>query len=294
MQIRETIEVAGLICFNARHLLEDSPALSEEALSEYWVSSRCRLDNWGRRLRELAHSPRAGLPPDRQYHLQSLAEEVLLGRMLTRTVAAICVAHDRRHDHEEAGPIARNILAGHCEAVARLRPLMRAWWPKASCQYIDTQVLSSRCERWTDLLLAYVLPLCGTPGCHMPAGHPIEFAFDPVRAQEFSYDAQLHSEPSEGADKMLGVSLRLAFTPNTHSKALPLDAMTTENDDLNRRIAGAVLGLFGPEAYDGHGLLRSTLQARLERTSDDTLGMIEDLFGDASTVRVRPPARWRT
>lgn len=286
MHARELIEVSATLCLAARGLLEDSPRIGDHALAEYWAASRCRLDEWGRGLSRLANHSRGAA--DATADLETLAEEMLLSQVLTRSVAALCVAHDRRRERDDAGPIARNSLAGHDEALSRLRALVGAWWRPHSPRAQRVRLLRNRSERWTDLLLAYVLPLCGSPGGRSPAGHAVEFTFDPTRAQAFAFDAPVH-DAAPIAATMLIASVREAFAP--------ADRSTTDRAPLcgqfNRRIAGAALGLFGPEAFDGHGLLRSAWIARLERVADDTAGLVENLFQDSPPAPFRAPERWR-
>ena len=287
MHARELVEVAATLCLDAGGLIEESPKLCQATLAEYWASSRCRLDDWGRRLSALANHGRSTQPAN--IDAEALATDLLLTQVHTRCVAAIAVAHDRRIAVDDAGPIARNTLAGHDEAIARLDAIYKARQRPRSQAAASYRLLSRRAERWTDLLLGYVLPLCGSPGATSPAGHAIEFTFDPARAQEFAYDA--HSQMGEGGrwspavSRVLHMAIRQAF-----AQASPADA-GGEGNELNRRVAGASVGLFGPEAFDGHGLLRTTWLHRLERTADDTVGLVEDLFAEESQP-FRPPARW--
>ncbi|MEM6798025.1 MAG: hypothetical protein AAF589_00795 [Planctomycetota bacterium] len=295
MQARDLIETAATLCHGAQPLLDDSPRLCQRALAEYWAASRCRLDEWGRRLSALAHHPRTpsksttkSTPAigDAAGDLATLAEDILLSQTLTRAVAALTVAHDRRHDASESGPIGRNVLAGHDETVSRVRALADAWWRPASSRAARLRLITARTERWTDLLLAYVLPLCGTPGDRSPSGHAVEFTFDPTRAQEFAYDAQTHAGLAS-SEHLLRAAIREAFA-TTNSREEPLGV-----EPFHRRIAGAAIGMFGPEAFDSYGLLRGTWIARIERVADDTVGMVEDLFNDETPPPFKAPARWR-
>ncbi|MEM1304492.1 MAG: hypothetical protein AAGG46_06330 [Planctomycetota bacterium] len=275
MHVCETVEVAGLLCLNARPLLEDCGRVSEQAIADYWAASRCRMDEWGYALRgfEQFETCRLG-------DIRPIADEVLIAQVLTRTLAAVAVAHDRRHGVDEAGPIARNVVASQAESVARLRSLLRSHGQRS----LDPiKPLNERVKRWTDLLLGYVAPLCATPGADSPAGHAIEFAFDPCRVQEFAYDGALHESPNRSAWPLLQASIRSAFSAADAPPASP---------ELNRRVAGAAIGLLGPEAFDSHGLLRSAFLSRVERVADDTLGLVEQLFDEPTAERNESLPRW--
>lgn len=263
MHAIELVDVAGVLSLGAQSLLDDCPQIAEDALTEYWTSSRCRLDTWGRQLRTYS-SPGADLDCG---EFRSLAEEILLSEAHTRTLAALCVLHDARWDAANgAGAIARNALAGHDEAVRRLRPLLSQSPDK---EFVHIQ---SRARRWTDLLLGYLLPCCSAPGSKSPDGHVIEFACDPQRVVDFAFDAGTHAGQSAvDVQRLLSASLRMTLRG---SYAEPVCGET------NQRIAGASLGLFGPEAFDAFGVLRSTWVRRLERSTDETLGMLDGLFAE--------------
>lgn len=300
MHARELIEVAAALALNTRLLLDESPRLCEAALAEYWTASRCRLDEWGRRLRGLANHPRVGtLEADNE--LEALVQEIQLSQVLTRTIAALTVAHDRRHHLSEAGAIGRNAVSGHDEAISRVRALTFAWWRASSPQAKWCRNLERRSERWTDLLLGYILPLCPAAPRQLDeidysvvdfSGHAVDFTFDAARAQEFAYDANSHTagggtdgeQRLVSSSQMLGMAIRQAFAT---AESEPVTG------DFNRRIAGGAIGLFGPEVFDDHGTLRSTWLQRMQRTADDTCGMVEDLFQEPRTNRFQPPVRWR-
>ena len=256
-------------------LIKQGGPLSSEALAEYWIASRCRFDQWGRELRVLGQSQTAP-PTDASDLLSRLAEEMTLSEPLTRIVAAVCVVHDARCSAEEAAPIGVNLLQAHRDVISRLRALTFAWWPSSAPRALHARSMARQADQWADVLLAYLTPL----------GDVERFAIDASRLREFAYDSQVHgAASSETADALLGHALRMAFAAATRP---------TVCGDLNRRIAGATLGLFGPEAFDGHGLARPLWMLRAERTADDTAALIDRLFVDGSDEgALRLPARWR-
>lgn len=260
MPPRELIEVAGLVAFHGRALLASTARLNDDAVGAYWLASRCRIDRWGYALRGYGQTvrTRAANPSVR---LVSLAEEIVVSEVLTRTVAALFHAHDRLHGRRESAPLGQNILAGHREAVDRLHVVTAAWWShEATCRRA-LESLERRCERWTDLLLGYLHEKCDVR----------EFAFDSQRMYDFATD-HASSRPqsqSELCGNLLIASLRAAFTDV---------AGGTTNDDLHAQIAGAALGCFGSEAFDSFGLLRSTWLDRMQRTSEETDALISELY----------------
>ncbi|MGL4512232.1 MAG: hypothetical protein ACRCT8_04020 [Lacipirellulaceae bacterium] len=278
MHARELVELAGLMCLRSKPLLDQHPALCDEALSEYWIASRCRLDNWGRALRGLGqsatvapqHSPSAG-----HDGLVAIAEEIVLAEVLTRAVAAIALAHDTRHGRTEAAPIGRNALDSQLEARSRLRALCFARWPAESAKARHVRSLGKQADRWTDVLLAYIHRVADV--AHL--------AVDRSRLLEFAYDSQAHGHSSsEAAGQLLGYSLRTSFSAATARVTSP---------DLNRRVAGAALGLFGPDAFDGLGVIRSPWMMRAERSADTAITLLEGLFDVGADRGLRAPERWK-
>lgn len=276
MHARQLVEVAGLIGLRSSPLLHSEKTLCSDALSEYWIASRCRLDDWGRRLRALGHSQSAP-PPDASGDLLTrLAEELTLTEPLTRVVAAICHAYDRVSSADEAGAIGRNTLDAHRQTTSRLRALTFAWWANDSPRTRHVKSLVTQAEHWTDVLLAYV----------SLAADVEHLACDPARVREFAYDSQLHgTDASNGASQLLLYALQTSFVA---ARQPPLNSV------LNRRIAGAAIALFGEGGFDGHGLVRPAWMLRAERTADDAATLVERLFADENTPPAsRLPERWR-
>jgi hypothetical protein len=93
------------------------------------------------------------------------------------------------------------------------------------------------------------------------------------------------ADSSQAANQLLSLGLRESFTT---ARQPPL------NDDLNRRIGGAAMALFGAAGFDGHGLPRSAWMLRAERTADDAAALVSRLFEDDSIPKgMRLPQRWR-
>ena len=275
MHARQLIEIAGLVGLRATPLLRGDASICQDALSEYWIASRCRLDHWGRSLRSLGHSQSAP-PSDGGDVLLSLAEELILSETLTRIIAAVCHAADARDATEDAGPIGRNALDAQRESLSRLRALTFAWWAADSPKTRHVRSLAKQAEQWTDVLLAYV----------SFAANIDHLAHDVSRVREYAYDSQLHgAEASGAASQLLLYALRTGFASATQP---PITG------ELNRRVAGAALALFGPGGFDGHGLSRPAWMLRAERTAEDTVAMVDRLFADEQAAdRTRLPERWR-
>jgi hypothetical protein len=239
----------------------------QPSLEQYWSASKCRLDRWGRVLKRLSES--LG-PAGHQEGRDSLGalEEIVTGEVLARVWAAVLTAHDR-HTSEDAGTVARTILAGQQEARNRALSLLvngPSVEPRAA---LRLNRLRRRAECWTDLLVGQL----------STTEDLTEFAAEPVRAREFAADFR---EQASQAWPLLFASLRTSFVPSFD--------FTSPNADLNAEIASGVISCFAREAFDSTGLLHSMWMARLQRASQETQCMIDALFAEELPARSTPDA----
>jgi hypothetical protein len=260
MHASELVDLAALIALGAPALLESHPRLDENALHTYWSASRCRLDRWGRALRVVNDSTDDSQGGASQRG--ELWEEIVVSEIPARIVAAFLVAHDQRHHRDEAGPIGRNVLCGHLDARRRAveqidRALGRHEPSAGQCSE-----LTARTARWSDVLLAYMLPL----------GNVDEFAVDVGRAREFAFDASEHRTGGDArlATAFLRTSLRLALEP-VHS-------VVGYSADLNSQIACGLAGCFHSAQFASFGHLDAAWMHRIQRVADDTILMVENLI----------------
>jgi hypothetical protein len=254
-------------------LLRLDGRISESALEQYWVSAKCRLDRWGRALKEYSTeiqafgAPRAAL----WQSAQPLLEEILTSEVLTRIWTAVGCCLDHKHHASDIGPIARSIYVGHLEARNRVLNLMLHGQGFGIEAAVLLNRLRHRIERWIDMLLGYV----------QTAGDAQEFSFDPGRMLDFADDIQ-HEQLSPGGQlawQMVLASLRCNFRAGLASQ-LP-------NDDLNQRIAAAVLSTFDTDAFDSSGVFKSLWLVRMSNAASDTQGLIDTLIADD----ISPPRR---
>lgn len=264
MHARELVELAALLSVHGPTLIGSGEPIPASSLEEYWVASKSRLDRWARSLRTLSRPGDAGADSrDCQRPLvRAVLEEILLSEPLTRVWAAVATAWDRRHQSDEAEPIARSVLVGHMEARHRvLTLLVRA--PAIDADYaVKLNRLRRRSERWSDLLVGHLVDTADVA----------EFAAEPERAREFARDLRQQSRQPGGryARPLVMASLRAAFRQGL--------AAESPNADLNSRIAGSVLSAFPPQVFDATGVFRSAWMVRLTSFSDDAKGVIDELL----------------
>jgi len=276
MHAREMVELAAIVSAHGPVLIRRTGQLSPAAMEEYWTASKCRLDRWSRSLKSFASElPSA---PDwwRQAQwpaVRGVIEEILTGEALARVWAAVLCAYDRQHGTAEAEPIARSVLIGHLEARHRVLTLLVRGPGINSEAAVKLNVLRRRTERWTDLLVGYLL---GTADVS-------EMAINPERARDFAEDLRYQSDLPGGrhAWPLVLASLRAAFKQGL--------APVSPNADLNNRIATSILACFQAELFDSFGLFRSLWLDRLMHTTDDAEGLIEQYLHAESSAE-RPAA----
>jgi hypothetical protein len=264
MHARELLELGGLIAIHSDTFIQDSPRLSENGLERYWAASKCRLQRWNKTLTNY-HVPLSSNDgnTDSLWELLSpTIEEIASGEVLTRVWTAISGAHDLRQRQSNAEPIARNVLIGHLEVRNRmLNLLLLAQQQHATCAERLNRLRSSA-EKWNDILLAYI--------AHLTDVSHLSFDFD--RTRDFA--KQINKTHANGTAQLrqqaLFASLRSAFHESlSHS---------SPNADLNQRIASSIMATFRPVLFDSLGTIKSLWVERVQHTTNDTQGMIDELL----------------
>jgi hypothetical protein len=276
MQNRELAELAALLAEHGPALVQSPGCIPRDAIDQYWLTSRYRLDAWGRALKQFAvtvpPTPRVGSAVS----VRGVIEEILVSELLTRVWTAVLCAHDRRRQQTEIEPVARSAFLGHLEARNRaLGLLMHAPGVRVE-DAVALNRLRGRVERWTDLLIGRLL-------LAMPrgAGDAAEFAANSARAREFAADLRDDGTAEGQVWHLTVASLRVAFAEGLSSPA--------PHEALNSRIASAVLGCLPSELFDGTGQIRSPWMLRLASTTADAQGLVADLF-DLDAPRRRAPS----
>lgn len=265
MHAAELVELAALVAAHGPALLSADARIESRRLDDYWMASKCRIDRWLRALgdfRRLAQQTARRPSLDDWRRLAPLAEEILTGEVLTRVWGAVVTAGDRIRGADCGEPIARSILIGHMEARNRVLSLVLQGHGAERRHAVMVNRLRRRCDRWTDLLIGYLLRL-----------HDVSsFAPSPDRARDFADDLRWQQQTAGGrhAWPLVLASLRAAMSKRL-SNASP-------NADLNARIAASVVASFSPLAFDSTGTMRSLWLVRMSTMASDAEGMIAELI----------------
>ncbi len=264
MHARELAELAALISTHGPVFVRSGLPIPERNIEEYWVASKCRLDRWGRTLKQISTRAVQEGPLStvaQEASVRGVVEEVFTGEVLTRVWAAVACAHDRRLEADLAEPIARGVLIGHLEARHRVLTMLLQGAAVSSELGVKLNRLRRHTERWTDMFVGYLTGLEDVA----------EFAVDPERARDFAEDLRFQAKMPGGrhAWPLIQASLRAAL-----DKGL---GAVSPNGDLNARIAQSILGCLQPELFDGTGQFRTLWLDRMTNTADDAEGMLEEL-----------------
>ena len=207
--------------------------------------------------------------------MRGTLEEILAGEVLTRVWTAVLCLYDRQHGGYEFESLARSIMIGHLEARHRVLMLLVRGPGISAESAVKLNHLRRRAERWSDLLVGYLIRY----------GDVAEFAIDADRAVEFSQDLEFQTDQEGGrqAWPLLQASIRTAFQRGL--------APVSPHEDLNAQIAAAILSCFPGDLFDSTGLFRSLWLHRMSNVTSDVQGMIETLVGSGPGERRKA---WRS
>src|SRR5213076_1261354 len=150
-------ELAALLAIHAPAIVEQRRPLAPGSRQTYWAASKCRLDRWGRVLRQLtAAEAEAQLPAPLAWpRVGPILEEILVSELLTRVWTATAAASDAALGEQELEPVARSVFTAHLDARRRVLSLIAEGRVLALGQIIELNRLRRRLERWTDMLLSH-------------------------------------------------------------------------------------------------------------------------------------------
>lgn len=261
MHATQLAEIANWAAFNAIRLISGASALTAASCNEYWSQSKCRQNRWMTALKMFEQDIRnQGSNHDPWPAMEIVIQEILLSELLTRVWSAAMVAHDASHETNELGGVAYSIHIGHVEAKNRaMRLLLND--PAVNPKTFDRlNCLRRKVERWTDLLLAQ------SPDFDTA----IRFAFQPNRVKDFREENLGNSHEAQGTRRLLYAA---SMSEDFNRVAVKYAA----NPEINRKIAGGLLACFPADRFDSFGMPKSIQLIWMEKTSDETQMLMNDL-----------------
>ena len=249
LNLADLIKLASLASIHSAHVIEAPTPLPDTAVQTYWHAARERNHTWIRQMGQRNASPADSSSKDRSNWkpIRSTITEVFVGEVLTRVWTAILVAADRHRGVRHAEPIARSVLIGHLEARRCALDLMVNASDITLQELAELDRIRRRVERWTDLLMGYLV-------VQYDVG---EFAFEELRARDFARD-QLSEGASESVRMLVLAGAHLAFSGE------PMNVEVKSADQ--QRVVQSVFECFPSDAFCEFGPLKSLSTLRLGRS----------------------------
>lgn len=270
MHAHELVEVAALVAVNAAEVLARGQVSADQVVP-YWTASRIRLDCWSLALKEylqlqIGSTPQvsaAGPLAVGWRTVRPVLEEILAAEVLTRVWSGVVSLAPTRH---ALAPVVRRVYLGHLEARNRALNVLVYGRGFDSQEAAELNALRRRCERWSDLLLAYVMNVAADQSPLID-----EYAFETDRLREYARDlAEDGRGPLTLGHQLLQSSLHAAFAPR--------DDRETPHPGLNERIADAVLGALPKELRRKEPHRPSRWLDRITQVTAEAQGMIDELL----------------
>jgi hypothetical protein len=247
-------------------LILTSGIVPTTALDQYWTTSKCRLDRWGRALKGIGQYPASlnmSQQPAMAENSYATLEEILLSEVLTRVWTAVLVGYDQTRGTQGAELIARSVYAGHLEARHRAMKLLVEGPGFNSHDALALNRVRRRAEYWSDLLVGHVASVANVS----------EFAVDPHRAAEFA--AHLRAGDVTNAGRGHRWSLMLATVRSAFRQGI---RGFSPNGDSNAQIAASILACIPVDLFDATGQFASLWVHRLMSTTADVEVRLAELF----------------
>ena len=252
-------ELAATISQHGPAFVASRSSIPSTAVSCYWTACRNRFDLWHQAVGRYHIAQRQGnwaLMQQWWRRHYTVLEEVLVGEMLTRIVAAVTAAMESKTNRDEVSPVTEAVFLSHLDACNRVHDLMLHGRGNTVQDAVRLNRLRTGVERWTDALLGQV---------SLNAKHCVRFAMDRERAQMFADETRVMgvSPQRKMSNWLMTAAMRDVLSRRTsHEPALP---QSTKN------VADTVMSLFQPDLFDDFGVVKSlSLQHICNQPDSDT------------------------
>ncbi len=246
MHCVETAEFASLLAYHLPAFLKHREAFPTADLTQYWIESRSRLEQWHRSLAEY-HTIDVDMRPFAMQAWwaaqQTVMEEIIVTDVLTRLVAAVGLAIDQQWQQREVEPVTHSVFVSHLEARNRVFQLVLFGRGSSAAQSLHLNRLRRTVERWIDRLLAPI-------ACIEPSVR--RYAVDTHRldANLDDYHEDTGTSMRCLSDSLSRSAMRCTLKSRTHQHAA--------NPIYNDKIVDTVIALLPAKAFDSLGWLKSS------------------------------------
>ena len=209
VNFRQIAETAVLVAANSGRVIEQPSIIPSGPLWQFRTFSTLRTQCWLRTLHvgpiaDGSHgiTERQPSQPDGT-DAEAVITEIFVSEMLTRSWVAVLIAADRCRGVDNAGPIARSVLANQLTARNAALRLLAGDRVLTAAQRENANRIRRRSERWSDLLVSHLVCRYGLTGV----------VHEEQRAQEFGQDrlAQGAIDPHSIIWSLTRAGLRTAF-----------------------------------------------------------------------------------
>jgi hypothetical protein len=260
MHFRQLAEIGSWVATNAGTLIygsQDQPML---VATNYWMSSKLRMQRWITALKTFEQDLQTADGHDYWPALQIVAQEIVVSELLTRVWSATVLTHDWYHKSDELFGLAHSIHLSHLEAKNRTIRVMLSGRASNEAAFERLNALRRRIERWTDLFLG-----------QLPHGEPASaFGYDRNRVKDFYSEQRAALGPEYQARQKV---LLASFSADLLRDLVPFAA----NPDLNREIASGILACYPCDRFDSSGCPNSTGLIWMEKAHHDAQCLVDSL-----------------
>lgn len=258
-------DIAALVSQHGPAILYRGDAIPPEAVTQYWTSSRSRLELWHQTLSRYRSAEESGESAALRgwWRAHSVVlEEVFVSELLTRVLAALAANLDDQGDSEEVSPATHAIYLSHLEARNRVQQMMLFGRGSSVQDAVRLNRLRQGVERWIDALI-------GRLSVQSPA--TIRYAIQPERAEEYAREMRAygHGPARDTACWLMNAAM--------HDMLRQRCSQTPGLPEANRKIAQSVLLMLRPDLFDSVGHLKSLWLHRLEIDADRTDRVLNEL-----------------
>lgn len=271
-------DLAATLSHDAAMLRHDGQLFPCDSLASHWAASRTRIDLWQRVFGRYRQCRREGdWIAMRAWwdRYTAILEEILIGDILTRVVAALGAQVDRVRGSVEVTPVTEAIQRSHLEVCTRVQRVMVDGRGCSVPEAVRLNRLRQGVERWTDALIGRMLDADRTG---------IGYAIERERAEAYADETRWEGigSPRDTAHWLM----RAAMIDMLGRRASPVASLP----EANRKVGTTVLKMLGRGPFDGHGVIKSSRLNRLERLDAGADGMPEEpLFSTPPACRLPEP-----
>lgn len=162
MHCVQLAQLAAALSIQTPTLRRTSAHLSDAAMVAYWTATRSRQELWDRTLGRYHQASRRGDAAAvrrwwGQHH--GVLEEILVGELAGRVVAALAGVLDRLHGQSQWSPVTDTVFRSHLSTSNRVASILLCGRGHSVTQAVQLNRLRLAAERWSDTLVGQMIDI---------------------------------------------------------------------------------------------------------------------------------------